>query len=152
MHLDHKTFTLLPSVEIRAFHLIYHLRMVAGLESQASLNLSTLNHAKAFSVISITSLNLMMMIIRRRRSSGLTTRQSMRKFASSRPRRLNWIRVRLVIRRLRIQPRRVGNNLSWRFDHEIFSTVILSFPLILEGQLSVSGEIMCTILVNHLED
>ena len=36
-------------------------------------------------------------------------------------------------------------------DHEIFSTVILSLPLIQEGQLSVSGERMCTILVNHLE-
>ena len=37
-------------------------------------------------------------------------------------------------------------------DREIFSTVILSFPLIQEGQLSVSGERMCTILVNCLED
>ena len=37
-------------------------------------------------------------------------------------------------------------------DHEIFSTVILSFPLIQEGQLSVSGERMCTILVSRLED
>ena len=37
-------------------------------------------------------------------------------------------------------------------DHEIFSTVILSHPLIQEGQLSVSGERMCTILVNRLED
>ena len=37
-------------------------------------------------------------------------------------------------------------------DHEIFSTVILSLPLIQEGQLSVTGERMCTILVNHLED
>ena len=37
-------------------------------------------------------------------------------------------------------------------DHEIFSTVILSFPLIQEGQLSVSGEIMRTKLVNRLED
>ena len=37
-------------------------------------------------------------------------------------------------------------------DHEIFSTVILSLPLILEGQLSVSGERMCTILVNRFED
>ena len=37
-------------------------------------------------------------------------------------------------------------------DHEIFSTVILSFPLIQEGQLSVSGKRMCTILVNRLED
>ena len=39
-------------------------------------------------------------------------------------------------------------------DHEISSTVILSPPLIQEGQLSVSGEIMCIIglLVNRLED
>ena len=37
-------------------------------------------------------------------------------------------------------------------DHEIFSTVILSLLLIQEGQLSVSGERMCTILVNRLED
>ena len=37
-------------------------------------------------------------------------------------------------------------------DHEIFSVVILSLSLIQEGQLSVSGERMCTILVNRLED
>ena len=37
-------------------------------------------------------------------------------------------------------------------DHEIFSTVILSLVLIQEGQLSVSGKRMCTILVNRLED
>ena len=37
-------------------------------------------------------------------------------------------------------------------DHEIFSVVILSLPLIQEGQLSVSGKRMCTILVNRLED
>ena len=37
-------------------------------------------------------------------------------------------------------------------DHERFSTVILSLPLIQEGQLSVSGERMCTLLVNRLED
>ena len=37
-------------------------------------------------------------------------------------------------------------------DHEIFSMVILSLPLIQEGQLSVSGERMCAILVNRLED
>ena len=34
-------------------------------------------------------------------------------------------------------------------DHEIFSTVILSVPLIQEGQLSVSGERMRTILFNR---
>ena len=40
-------------------------------------------------------------------------------------------------------------------DHkifEIFSTGILSLPLLQEGQLSVSGERLSTILVNHLED
>ena len=37
-------------------------------------------------------------------------------------------------------------------DQEIFSMVILSLPLIQEGQLSVSGERMCIILVNRLED
>ena len=47
-------------------------------------------------------------------------------------------------------PTEVGNILSWRLI--IFSTVILSLPLIQEGQLSVSGERMCTILVNRLED
>ena len=36
-------------------------------------------------------------------------------------------------------------------DHEIFSMVILSLPLIQGGQLSVSGERMCTILFNRLE-
>ena len=37
-------------------------------------------------------------------------------------------------------------------DHEIFSMVILSLQLIQEGKLSVSGERMCTRLVNRLED
>ena len=37
-------------------------------------------------------------------------------------------------------------------DNEILSTVILSLPLIQEGQLSVSGKRMGTILVNCLED
>ena len=37
-------------------------------------------------------------------------------------------------------------------DHEIFSTVILSLPLLQEGHLSVSGERIGTILVNRLED
>ena len=37
-------------------------------------------------------------------------------------------------------------------DHEIFSAFILSRLLIQEGQLLVSGERMCTILVNRLED
>ena len=37
-------------------------------------------------------------------------------------------------------------------DHEIFSTLILSLLLVQEGQLSVSGERMCTVLFNYLED
>ena len=45
-----------------------------------------------------------------------------------------------------------GNILSWRVDHEIFSTVILSRPLIQEGRFSVSGKKICTTLVNCLED
>ena len=48
-------------------------------------------------------------------------------------------------------PRRVRQHSFVEIDHEIFSTVILSLPLIQEGQLSVSGERMCTILVNRLE-
>ena len=48
---------------------------------------------------------------------------------------------------------RLGRQHSFvEIDHEIFSTVILFLPLIQEGQLSVSGERMCTILVNRLED
>ena len=57
------------------------------------------------------------------------------------------MRVRLVIRRLRVQPSPGRQNSFMEIDHEIFS-----FPLIQEGQLSVSGERMCTILVNRLED
>ena len=41
-------------------------------------------------------------------------------------------------------PSMSGNISFMEIDHEIFSTVILSFPLIQEGQLSVSGERMCT--------
>ena len=49
-------------------------------------------------------------------------------------------------------PRRGRQHSFVEIDHEIFSTVILSLPLIQEGQLSVSGERMCTILVDRLED
>ena len=49
-------------------------------------------------------------------------------------------------------PRRGRQHSFVEMDHEIFSTVILSLLLIQEGQLSVSGERMCTILVNCLED
>ena len=49
-------------------------------------------------------------------------------------------------------PRRGRQHSFMEIDREIFSTVILSLPLMQEGQLSVSGERMCTILVNRLED
>ena len=49
-------------------------------------------------------------------------------------------------------PRQVRPHSFVEIDHEIFCTVILSLPLIQEGQFSVSGERICTILVNHLED
>ena len=49
-------------------------------------------------------------------------------------------------------PRRGRQHSFMEVDHEIFSTVILSLPLIQDGQLSVSGERMCTILVNRFED
>ena len=49
-------------------------------------------------------------------------------------------------------PRRGRQHSFVEIDHEIFSTVILSLPLIQEGQLSVSGKRMCTILVNRLDD
>ena len=49
-------------------------------------------------------------------------------------------------------PRQGRQHSFVEIDCEIFSTVILSLPLIQEGQLSVSGERMCTILVNPLED
>ena len=49
-------------------------------------------------------------------------------------------------------PRRGRQHSFVEIGHEIFSTVFLSLLLIQEGQLSVSGERMCTILVNRLED
>ena len=49
-------------------------------------------------------------------------------------------------------PRRGRQHSFVEINHEIFSTVILSLPLIQEWQLSVSGKRMCTILVNRLED
>ena len=48
-------------------------------------------------------------------------------------------------------PAEVGNILSWRLIMKYFLQSF-SLPLIQEGQLSVSGERMCTILVNCLDD
>ena len=62
------------------------------------------------------------------------------------------MRARLVIRRLRVRPPPGRQHSFMEIDHEIFSTVILSLPLIQEGQLSVSGKRMGTILVIRLED
>ena len=41
-------------------------------------------------------------------------------------------------------PARSSNISFVEMDHEMFSTIIVSLPLIQEGQLSVSGERMCT--------
>ena len=62
------------------------------------------------------------------------------------------MRIPLVIKKLRVRLL-----LGWLYsfveiDFVIFSMFILSVPLIQEGQLSASGERMCTILVNCLED
>ena len=62
---------------------------------------------------------------------------------------LSWMRVRLVIRRLLIRPPPGQQHSFVEIDHEIISTVILSLPLIQEGQLSFSSERMCTILVKR---
>ena len=53
---------------------------------------------------------------------------------------------------LGFNPRQGRQHSFVEIDHEIFSTFILPTPLIQEGQLSVSGERMCIILVNPLED
>ena len=59
--------------------------------------------------------------------------------------------VRLVIREV-AGSTPVGSQHSFlEIDHEIFSMVILSLLQIQEGQLSVSGERMYTILINRLE-
>ena len=56
------------------------------------------------------------------------------------------------VRRSWVFPHQVRQHSFLEIDHEIFSVVILSLQLIQEGQLSVSGERMCTILVNRFED
>ena len=73
---------------------------------------------------------------------------------SCRPRWLSWMRRPTgdQFEGRGFHPRRDRQQSFMEIDHEIFSTVILSLPLIQEGQLSVSGERMCTILVNRLED
>ena len=67
----------------------------------------------------------------------------------SRPRWHSWMRVLLETRRLRVPPPppppplppHLGRQHSFlEIDHEIFSMVILTLPLIQEGQLSASGE------------
>ena len=60
--------------------------------------------------------------------------------------------IRLEIGGRGFNPHRGRQHSFVEIDHEIYSMVILSLPLIQEGQLSVSGEWMCTILVNRLED
>ena len=60
--------------------------------------------------------------------------------------------VQQVIRRLQVRPLLGKQHSVMEIDHKILSMVILSLLLIKEGQVSVSGERICTILVNYLED
>ena len=70
-----------------------------------------------------------------------------------RPRWLSWMRCPTGDQEVAgFSPRRGRQHSFVEIDREIFSAVILSLPLIQEGQLSVSGERMYTILVNRLED
>ena len=62
------------------------------------------------------------------------------------------MQVQLVIMRLQVRCLPSRQYSFEEIDHEIFSTVILYLPLIQEGQLSVSGKRICTILVNALAD
>ena len=61
------------------------------------------------------------------------------------------MRVGLLIRRLRVRPPPGRQHSFVKIYQEIFSVVILSLPQIQEGELSVSGEILCTIMVKRLE-
>ena len=69
-----------------------------------------------------------------------------------RPRWLSWMRVRLVIRRSRVRltPGRQHSFMEIWSQNTFYGHSLL--PLIQEGQLSVSGGRMCTILVHLLED
>ena len=59
----------------------------------------------------------------------------------------SWMRVRLVVRSLRVQSRWVSNIPSCRLVMKyLFSTVILSLPLIHEEHLSVPGKGIFTVL------
>ena len=82
--------------------------------------------------------------------------QSFSPFADSegqcRPRWLSWMPSDWRPGDRGFIPRRGRQHSFVEIDHEIFSKVILSLLLIQEGQLSVSGERKCTILVNRLED
>ena len=49
-------------------------------------------------------------------------------------------------------PRQGWQHFLVEIDHEIFSTVILSLPLIQEGQLSVSGKRKCTTWDHHFSN
>ena len=60
--------------------------------------------------------------------------------------------IRLVIRRLPVQPLWGRQHSFMKIDHEIFSSVSLSLLLMQEGQFSVCGKRMSMILVNGLED
>ena len=62
-----------------------------------------------------------------------------------------WENVLLDIDPENSDPLTDQSNGAAEIDHEIFSMVVLSLLLTQEGQLSASGERMCTVLVNRIE-
>ena len=57
----------------------------------------------------------------------------------------------LISSEMSVLVRHRSDDILWRHtNHSALTMVILSLPLIQEGQLSVSSERMCTILVNCL--
>ena len=107
-----------------------------------------------FSIYPICYLNKAFNVTCLREKSNVFTRNIINSLShfSCRTRWLSWMRRPTGDRSRRFNPRRGRQHSFVETGHEIFSTVILFLPLIQEGQLSVYGERMCTILVNPLED
>ena len=57
---------------------------------------------------------------------------------------LSWMHSQLVIRSLLVRPLPGLQDSYMEINHEIFSKVMLSLPVIKERHLSVSGKRMCT--------
>ena len=76
-------------------------------------------------------------------NTQLSFRDSKTSKQNSRPQLLSRMHVRQVTGRA-FDPRRARQHYFVEIDHKIFSIVFFSLPLTQEGELSVSGERMCT--------